>query len=265
MRRPKRFYVIYQPKQRIPSVLDLNERGRFKVRPFVTKSWAYRIIADEDLRAKLQYLSLVEKETSDPDTGQRYNFMVADHLIDLDENLSPASEELAAVVPEKEIREKVRADFEEFKNAYIPLDEDKKIDAEGLRKKLAASIADRKNVLRKELVRKNSAWVNAAMPRLIQDFRRSFYFKIGDHLYEHYRQQGGKINEDELIQKINLFNRVYDNDGQDVMRKPDGGIWKDEDEIWECWVGFAGNEEDAERICRTMNALLRPLAEEMSA
>ncbi len=260
---PKGFYVIYQPKYRVPSVLDLNERGLFNVRPFVIDSWAYRLIADEALRVKLQYLCLVEKNTTDPETGRRYNFAVENRLIDLDETLALTAADLTAAVPEETIREKILTGLEEFKSAYIPLGEDKKINKEALRKKLSASIAERREMVCQELVRKNSAWVSSAMPRLIQDFRRTFYFKIGDHLYEHYHQQGGRIKEDELIRKINLFNRVYESDGRDVMRKPDGGIWKDEDEVWACWVGFAGGEEEAKRICRTMNAVFRPLADSM--
>lgn len=264
MRVPKGFYIIFQPKHRTPSVLDLNERGLFKVRPFVTGSWTYRVIADKMLQVKLQYICLLEKETTDPETNQRYSYTVDDRLIDLDGNLAVKPEDLAAAVPERSISEKILADLEDFKSAYIPLDEHKKIDAQGLKNKLKASIADRKKILRKELMRKNDTWVNAAMPRLIQDFRRTFYLEIGDRLHEHYHQLDGRDNEEKLIKKINLFNRVYENNGQDLMRKPDGGIWTDEDEIWECWVGFAGGEEEAERICRTMNAVLRPLAEEMS-
>jgi hypothetical protein len=48
------------------------------------------------------------------------------------------------------------------------------------------------------------------------------------------------------------------------MRKPDGGIWKNEDEIWEYWIGFAGSGEEAKRICRTMETVFRPLAGKLS-
>lgn len=264
MNLPKGFYIIHQPKYRIPGVVDLNQRGLFKFRPFVTSSWIYRIIASKELQVKLQYLNLVEKEGTDPETGYVYKFAVENHLMDLDVNLAIQPDDLAASVPDQSVRENILAGLEEFRTAYIPVDKHKKIDGEGLKKKLLSSIGDRKEMIRKELVNKNGAWVNAAIPRLIQNFRRSFYLKVGDRLFEHYHKMGGGISEDELIRKINQFQRVYENNDDNLMQKPDGGLWKDEDEIWECWVGFAGGEEEAKRICRTMNAVFRPLADEMA-
>jgi hypothetical protein len=75
---------------------------------------------------------------------------------------------------------------------------------------------------------------------------------------------GGTNAEKELIKRIILFQRVYDCDERDLMRKPNGETWKSEDEIWECWTGFAGSEEEAKRVCRTMEAVFRPLVKEMA-
>jgi hypothetical protein len=75
---------------------------------------------------------------------------------------------------------------------------------------------------------------------------------------------GGTGAETELIKRIILFQRVYDCNKQDLMRKPDGGIWKSEDEVWECWIGFAGSEEEAKKVCRTMETVFRPLVNEMA-
>jgi hypothetical protein len=47
-----------------------------------------------------------------------------------------------------------------------------KTDKERLRTKLTASIAERKKVMRKELIRKNSIWVNAALPAAGQKPRK---------------------------------------------------------------------------------------------
>lgn len=69
-------------------------------------------------------------------------------------------------------------------------------------------------------------------------------------------------SKEELIKKIMLFYRIYESDKKEPLRKPDGGIWKDEDEIWECWIGFAGSEQEAKRVCRTMENIFRPLGKE---
>jgi hypothetical protein len=261
---PEGFSIIHQPKHKIPGVFDLHERGLFKTRPYVTKDYAYRVIARDDLSVKMQFLCLKEKAVNDPTTGEQYSFFVKETLIDLDEELKLKSADLAPHGANQSVLDEILAAHDEWRNAYIPLNEKKKTDKEGLKKKLLTSIAERKEVIRKELVRKNSVWVNAAMPRLIQDFLRGLYLRVEDRLYDQYRQMGGTDAEKELIKRIMLFQRVYECDNQDLMRKADGGTWKSEDEIWECWIGFAGSEEKAKRVCRTMEVVFRPLVKEMA-
>lgn len=261
---PEGFFVIHQPKHKIPGVFDLHERGLFKTRPYVTKEYAYRVIASDDLSVKFQFLRLKEEAVNNPTTGERYSFFVEETLIDLDEELKLKSADLTTRTANQSVLDEILAAHDEWRKAFIPLNEKKKTDKEGLKKKLLTSIAECKEVIRKKLARKNSAWVNAAMPRLIQDFMRGLYLRVEDRLYEQYRQMGGTEAEKELIKKINLFQRVYDCDNQDPMRKPNGQIWKSEDEIWECWIGFAGSEEEAVRVCRTMEAVFRPLVKEMA-
>lgn len=260
---PDGYFIIHQPKHKIPGVFDLHERGLFKTRPYVTKDYAYRVIAGDDLSVKLQFFHLEEKTVSDPATGERYRFCVEERLIDLDEELRLKSEDLAAHGANQGIIDGILAAHEEWRNAYLPVKGNKKTDQKGLKKKLLSSITERKEVIRKELVHKNRAWVDAAMPRMTQDFMRGLYLRVENHLYEQYRQMGGTDEEKELLKNIILFQRVYDSEKQDLMRKPGGGTWKNEDEIWECWIGFAGSEEEAKRICRTMEAVFRPLVKEM--
>jgi hypothetical protein len=261
---PEGFFVIHQTKHKIPGVFDLHERGLFKTRPFITKEYAYRVIVSDDLSVKLQLLHLKEKAVNDPTTGERYSFFVEKTLIDLDKELKLKSADVATHVTNQRVLDEILAAHDEWRNAYVPLNEKKKTDKKGLKKKLLNSIAERKAVTRKELVRKNSAWVNASMPRLIQDFLRGLYPWVEDRLYEQYRQMGGTDAEKELIKRIILFQRVYACDKRDLMRKPNGETWKSEDEIWECWSGFAGSEEEAKRVCRTMEAVFRPLVKEMA-
>jgi hypothetical protein len=261
---PEASFIIYQPKDRIPSVFDLHERGLFKTRPYVTRDWSYRIIASDDLACKLQLYCLKEEAANDPKTGERYNFLVEKTLIDLDKELKLNSADIASHTPGQSITDEILASHDQWRTAYIPVNSKKKIDKNGLKKKLLSSITERKEIIRKDLIRKNSVWVNPAMPRLIQDFRGGLYLQVEDRLYEQYRQMGGTDDEKALTKKITLFQRVYDHDKEDPMRKPDGGTWRNEDEIWECWIGFAGSEEEAKRVCHTMEAVYRPLINEMA-
>jgi hypothetical protein len=88
---------------------------------------------------------------------------------------------------------------------------------------------------------------------------------VKQQLHDHYRDLGGEADETQLIRKITLFNRIYENDGTHLLQKPDGSLWKSEDEIWDCWAGFAGSETEAGRICDAMDAVFRPLVEKMAA
>lgn len=198
---PNGFYIIHQPKYKTPSVFDLHERGLFKIRPFVTKDWAYRVLANSDLVVKLQYLCLKEKAIQDPTTKERYSFHVKQALIDLNESLKLKSTDLAGHVTNQSILDEILAAHDGWCNSYIPLNENRKTDIARLKKKLLASISERKEIICKELVRKNSRWVNLAIPRLLQDFHRGLYLRVEDRLYGQYRRLGGLDSEKELIKK----------------------------------------------------------------
>jgi hypothetical protein len=259
---PENYYRIYQPRYKTPCVFDLHERGLFRARPFVTQDYAYRVIAGDDLSVKLQLLCLKEKSVNDPATGERYNFFIENTLIDLDGALNLKPADLSAHTANQRMLDEIQTAHEEWRNAYIPVKGKNKIEQKELNKKLLNAIAERKEIIRKELVRKNSAWVNTAMPRMLQDFLYGLYRQVDDHLYDHYKQMGGTEDEKELVKKITLFQRIYDCDKQDLMRKPDGGTWKSEDEIWECWIGFAGSEDEAKKVCRTLESVFLPFIRE---
>lgn len=112
---------------------------------------------------------------------------------------------------------------------------------------------------RKELVRRNRQWVFASIPCSVHDFRYGLYYRVKDNLYQQYLNTGGEDSEENLIRKMALFNRVLENCTQEDLPKPDGSRWKNEDEIWQCWIGFAGSEAEAHRVCRTMDAVFRDL------
>lgn len=259
---PDGFFVIHKPKSGIPCVFDLHQRGRFKTRPFVTRDWDYRVIAGTDQVIKLQYAHLREENTIDPETRISYNFLVSDALIDLNENLEPKTKNLSKQVPDKVIREMITAAHAEWRTAYVPMTDKNQTDRQGLEKKIRTSVTESREVSFRQKAKKNSEWVMRALPRLIQDLTYGVYIHVNEELNEQYRQLGGDTDEIQLFHKISLFFRIYEHNGNNLLQKPDDSLWKNEDEIWECWAGFAGSETEAKRICRTMEAVFRPLAQE---
>ena len=264
MRAPEGWFVLYQPKYKTPSVFNLHERGRFKTWPAVTKEYGFRLIVNEKFQVKIQYLHLIERDAVDQNTGNRYNYVNQEIFINLMENLALDKEELAGSVPDDDIRNEIIKTHEEWYAANVHLSPDGTIDRPQLEKKLAASINEGKDIIRKKLMRKNNSWVQAALPHLIHDFKHGLYQRMSDKLYPDYTARGGEDTEKGLIKKIFTFYRICECEESDELLKPDGNRWKDEDEIWNCWVGFAGSESEAERVCSTIETIFRPVSEELS-
>lgn len=264
MRLPEGFLVLYQPPYPTPCVFDLNDRGMFSDRPPVTRSWGIRVLVTAELQTTLQLLCVKETQAVDPDTGRHYPWTVTEALLPLDENLALDPPVLAERVPDQTLLRELIAEFTAWRTGYLPTTEDGITDAEALTRKLTAGLAESQDRLRKALVRRNSPWVHAALPRLVQDFRRGLYLRVADTLYPDYQKRGGRDTEAAFLKKAMLFQRVYDTNGTPGL-KPDGTRWKDEDETWECWVGFAGDEDEAKRVCRTLDAILRPLEQTLAA
>lgn len=257
------WFVLYQPKYKTPSVFDLHERGWFKERPAVTKDYGFRLMVTPESEVKIQYLHLIEREGVDENTGNRYSCVNQEIFIDLMENLALDKEKLAGKVLDDDIRNEIIKDYEEWYTANVPLGPDGTIDRPQLEKKLTACINECKDTIRKKLVRKNNSWVQAALPHLIQDFSRGLYQRMSHNLYPDYTARGGEDTEKGLIKKIFTFYRICECEESDEFLKPDGSRWKNEDEIWDCWVGFAGSESEAERVCSTIETVFRPVSEEL--
>ncbi len=262
---PDGFYVIHQPKQKIPGLFDLHKRGRFKTRPFVTRDWDYRVIANTDQIVKLLYAYLVEEHTIDPETRIPYNFLVKGILMDLNASLALDTESLSELIPDKVIREAITTAHEEWRNAYVPMASGNLADPQALTKKIRASVVDNRATLCRQLASANQDWVTAALPRLIQYYTFGLEPSVKQQLHDHYRDLGGEADETQLLRKVALFYRVYENDGNNLLQKPDASLWKNEEEIWNCWAGFTGSETEAGRICDAMDAVFRPLVQQMAA
>ncbi len=240
-------------------MFDLNDRGMFKHCPSVTRKWGMRIIANDDMQLKIQYVVLTKERTVDPDTGKEYEWVAKESLMVLDEDLKLDAAALSAYVTDEGIRQDVMALHNNWRSAYITTKDDC-IDRVELKKKLAKVALESKKAIQEFLVRKNEFWVQREMPRLIHDFQNGLYLHVKDDLYRKYQEKGGEDSESGLVKKIMLFYRVLENASRGDLMKPDGNKWADENEIYDCWIGFVGSEAESKRVCETIETVFFPLA-----
>ncbi len=260
MRIPKGWFVLYQPEYKSPSVFDLNDLGRFKFFPSVSKPYGARMIVDEIFNIQIQCLYLMEEEYVDQSNGQRYSHVNQELLISLDPDLAMDNEGVKAMVSDRKIVDEIIAVHKEWYESSVPLKEGE-IDREELEKALITAIDRRKKIIFKELERKNHLWIKSVLPRKITDFKRGLYPRMAGELYPQYQQQGGEDDADALIRKINLFSCIYDDE---EMIKPDGTTWRDEDEQWNCWVSLVGSESEANRLTSVMKTVFPPVQKELT-
>ncbi len=247
---PRGWYVLYQPEYKSPNVFNLNEKGLFRKKPFVRKEYGARILVSESLSTSVQYMKLVEKEVVD-EKGQAYSCVNMNGLVRIDEDLRLDEKEVSKL--DDDLKEEVRKVYEEWYKS-LPKKKDE------IKLKLRQAVESGKKQYWEYLARRNSSWIEPYLPRMIYDFKNGIYQRIYDMLYEDYKKRGGKESEDELIRRINIFVKLYENEG---LTKPDGTEWISEEEIWDCWCAFCGSEEEAERICKTMENVIVPLRKEL--
>lgn len=258
MKIPEGFFVIHQPKYTVPCVFDLNDRGTFSTRPAVTGSWGYRILADADSNARIQLARLMKRPGKDSQSGKSHDWVVEEVLLELDDLLTPDPEAVARKVADAKVRSALMEEFNAWHDNFIPMNKET-VDREELRQKLIGVVKECKDRFRRELVRKNQQWVLSNIPRRVHDFKFGLYNHVKERLYLEYQNNGGEDSEQNLIKKIALFNRVLENCGRENLLKPNGNSWGNEDEIWQCWIGYAGSESEAQRVCRTMDAVFKDL------
>ena len=257
---PEDHYLLYQPKYRTPCVFDLHPRGMFTSRPPLLQSYGYRLLVDAGHLVQLQVAWLAARDVPDPQTNQRYSWVLEKALVALNADLALDPVALAEAVGDEAVCQNVIRDHGQWRESYVPGPADDSVDHDALDRKLGAAIRDARETARQILLEKNRPWIDAALPRLIFDFRHGLYTLVDDRLYPDYRDRGGKENEVELFRKIMGFYRICEHEGSDRLTRPDGKRWNGEDEIEACWIGFAGSEEEARRVVETMQAVIRPLA-----
>ncbi|WP_022666019.1 hypothetical protein [Desulfospira joergensenii] len=263
MKIPNDFFIIYQPKYRVPCIFDLHSRGLFKTRPFVTKHFGFRVLGNPCGRVKLQCAWLVETRTTDKKSGRTWGFAVEERFLDLDRALEPVTGGLEKAFPDKETCRKTLKNLNEWRESYLP--QESNSSTEDLERKIQASIVDHKSRLRSELVHKNHDWIMAGLPRTLQDFRTYLYPAVRDHLIQTYRELGGESDEARVIRLLALFLHIFDHGETDLFKMHDWGGFQSKDQVWECWSGFTGSEDESRQLYSTMDRVFRPLAKKIAA
>ncbi len=258
LKTPTGWYVVYQPVYPAPNVFNLHERALFTARPDIRMDFGARIVTDEDLRIAVQYMYLTDGTAEDPVSGKRF-FCVNRHgLVSLSKTLNPDKKEMKGETLEKKVAEEIHRVAGEWASSFSG--ETVTVDSEEMKRTLRATLERGRGICREWLIRSNQSWIQPVLPRMVQDFKRGLHKRVAGTLFKEYCQRGGEETEGDLIRKINLFARVYEGDGLD---KPNGDSWRSEDELWDCWVAFAGSEPEAKRICKTIEQVLLPLKQEI--
>jgi len=253
---PNGWFVLQQPKYKTPSVFDLHERGLFTSMPSVTRESGACLIINEDNQVGVYYKCVAQGHKVQENISYAYRVDLGILRLTADMKLD---EKALADIGESGAREEILRVHGEWYKSYIPLQADGSLDNAELERKLNSSLSEGKKLYREELKRKNSRWIEPFLGRKIWDFRRVLYRLVAGELYPDYRARGGEDAEDGLIRKIQLFSRIYDSDDPDNLLKPDGNNWENEDEMWDCWIAYAGSESEAKRVCQSMEAVFRPL------
>lgn len=261
MKIPSGWFLLHQPKVKVPSVFDLNPKGLFREKPFVTQSQGARVLINEALEIRLQYLNLTEKRVIEE--GISYSWVCESGMIALEAGLSLDSKALEARLSDAKLCQAIGQVHQDWYQAYVPTDSDGRTDPEALKQKLENSLGDLIQQRREALAQENGNWVLPALPRKVFDFTYGLNLWLGDRLYQEYQSQGGEESHEDMIRKINLFDRIFELEDPEALIKPDGGQWESPREIWDCWVGFVGSEAEARRVFSTMEKVLPRAQEEL--
>lgn len=260
MKIPDGHYLLYQPKYRTPCVFDLHPRGMFLSSPPLLKPFGYRLLVNGQHQVQLQVAWLAARDAIDPQTNQRCPWVLEKALLALNADLTMDPAALGEAVGEETICHEIARNHGKWREGYVPVAANGSVDRDALARKLDGSIRDARDATHQRLLEKNRPWIDAALPRLVFDFRHGLYSLVDDRLYPEYCGRGGQGSEAELFRKIMGFYRICEHEGDDRLLRPDGNRWNGEDEIKACWIGFAGSEEEARRVVETMQAVIRPLS-----
>ena len=250
------WFILSQPKYKVPCIFDLHQRGLFNDRPSVTCRCGARLLVNEQLQVALEYRFLVE------DRGVR-NGLLHSHatrqgILQLAEDLALDLTALHGAVADEETVQEISRVYSQWCSDYLPIDGEGKIDGSALKQKLSNGLAEAKKQIREELKRRNTDWVTKGVATLTGGYYGWRGGKTIKEMFLAYQEAEGADDQAGFIRKMAQFYSVCLTAEPQGLTRPDGVVWQNEDEIWECWLSFVGSEEEAGRVMGAMESVLRP-------
>lgn len=249
------WFLLFQPKYRIPSVFDLHQRGLFQEKPGITMPCGARMLVNDGLQVALEYRVL--KEDRNVVKGIIYSYATSQGILILNADLAIDISAVSSTVRDFETEQEISRVYEQFCKDYLPTNKRGQFDNDALQCKLRTSLGEAKKQYREELKRKNGTWVASRVPALTGRFFLWQEGQVAEELFDAYRVQRGEDTPTGLITKIAQFYTICNTTEPDGLERLDGKNWTTEDEIWQCWVGFAGSDEEANRIFQVMERVFR--------
>ncbi len=253
------WFILSQPKYKVPCIFDLHQRGLFNDQPSVTGSCGGRLLVNEQLRVAVEYRFLVEDRGVH--NGMLHSHATRQDILQLGEDLALDLTALHEQVADEEVVQEISRVYSQWCRDYLPVDGEGKIDGSALEQKLRNGLAEAKKQIREELKRRNADWVTNGVATLTGGYYGWRGGKTIKDLFLAYEAEGGADSQAGFIKKMAQFYTVCLTTEPQGLTRSDGVVWQNEDEIWECWLSFAGSEEEAGRVMGAMDSVLRPAAD----
>ncbi|MFH0782372.1 MAG: hypothetical protein V2B20_10545 [Pseudomonadota bacterium] len=252
------WFVLSQPKYKVPCIFDLHRCGIFKERPSVTGRCGARLLVNDRLQVALEYRFLIEDRGVR--NGRLHSHATRQGIIELNESLALDLVVVHEKVSDEEVVQEISRVYTQWCQDYLPLDAEGEIDVTVLEQKLRNGLTEAKRQIREELKRKNVDWVSNGVQSLTGGYSGWRRGKTINDLFFVYHERGGIDSEAGFVRKMAQFYTVCQTTEPRGLTRPDGVCWEAEDEMWECWLGFAGSEEEARRVMDAMDSVLRAAA-----
>ncbi len=189
--------------------------------------------------------------------GRSYRYKTNQGIIKLGSGADLDMTLLCKMVDDADARLEVSRIYAQWCEQYLPKTDDNILDVAALKTKLLSSLEDSKKKIRRELKRQNGSYVVARVPALVGFFFRWQDGALSNEAFDAYCSQGGEEPVNSFIQKVAEFYTICDTKEPGGLERNDGKYWQSDDEIWECWISFAGSEEEANRVCQSLEIVLK--------
>lgn len=254
MRKFDGWFVVSQPRYRVPCVFDLHQRGTFTACPPVTAVCGARMLVDEEFRLAVEYRYLVEDRGLQH--GKFVSHVTRQGVFLLDETLALDLTAVHREVTSSEAIEEITRVYGNWCKDFLPLAADGTVDRAALGNKLRAALAEGRKQLRDELRRIHGGWIERRVAALTGGPAGWNRGATLEETYRRYQESGGADTPAGVFRKVAQFYSICDQGEQGDPLCSAGEEWGNEEMIWECWLAHAGGEEEAWRVMDALHEVI---------